>query len=97
VEAELHAFLTSALDGKKCLRSRFDGFTSREKSPDIQWVGTWVLARDILDGMGKIKFPTVVGNTGLTFRCSKHHLAPLWLARTSGTVEYTWYSDIEYS
>jgi hypothetical protein len=73
VEAVLHAFLTSALEGNKCLRSQSNGFTSREKSPDIQWV----VARDILEGMGKRKIPTIVGYTGLIFRYSKHNLAPL--------------------
>jgi hypothetical protein len=67
-DAVFHAFLTLALDGNKCLRSQSDGFTSSEKSPDIQWIGTWVLATDILDRMGKRKIPTVVVNTGLLFR-----------------------------
>jgi hypothetical protein len=75
-EVVLHAFFTLALDGNKCLRSQSDGFTSKENFPDIWWVGTWVVARNILDGMGKRKIPTVVGNTSLIFSYSKHHLAP---------------------
>jgi hypothetical protein len=38
------------------------------KNPDIQWVGTWVVAGDILDGMGKRKIPTFMRNTELIFR-----------------------------
>jgi hypothetical protein len=68
VEAVLHPFLTSALDGNKCLHSQSDGFPSTEKSPDAQWVGSWVLPRDILDGMENRKILTVVGNAGLIFR-----------------------------
>jgi hypothetical protein len=36
---QLHAFLTSALDGGGRLVSRLDRFISREKAPGIHWIG----------------------------------------------------------
>jgi hypothetical protein len=64
VEAILHAFLTSVLDGKKCLLSQPGRFSSKEKVPDIQWV----VSSDILDGKGKRKISTAMGKTRLSFR-----------------------------
>jgi hypothetical protein len=40
-EVELHALLTSALDGDESA-SRPGSFTSREKAPGTQWIEGWV-------------------------------------------------------
>jgi hypothetical protein len=42
VEAKLHAFLTSALDGSEWSASRPGRFTPRERVPGTNWIGGWV-------------------------------------------------------
>jgi len=46
VEVQLHAFLTSALDGGELSASRPGRFT-----PDIHWIGRCVVSTDGLDAM----------------------------------------------
>jgi hypothetical protein len=55
VEVELHAFLTSTLDGGECSASRPGRFTSREKLPGTNWIGGWVGPRTGLDAVVKRK------------------------------------------
>jgi len=42
MEVQLHAFLTSALDGGTLSASRSGCFTPRETAPDTYWTGGWV-------------------------------------------------------
>jgi hypothetical protein len=42
VEVQLHALLTSALDGGEWSLSRPDRFTPRERALGIYWIGCWV-------------------------------------------------------
>jgi hypothetical protein len=41
VEAKLHAFLTSVLDGGEYTGSRTGCFTPGEKNPDTRWICGW--------------------------------------------------------
>jgi hypothetical protein len=58
VEAQLHVFLTSALDGCEWSVSRPGRFTPRERAPGTHWIGGWVGPRAILDAMVKRKLPS---------------------------------------
>jgi hypothetical protein len=51
--------LTSALDGGVWSASRPGRFTSREKAPDIHWIGGWVGPRAVLDAVVKRKIPSL--------------------------------------
>jgi hypothetical protein len=42
VEVQLHAYLTSALDGGEWVASRYDGFNRGERVPGTHWIGSWV-------------------------------------------------------
>jgi len=42
VEVQLHAFLTSALDGGEWSVSRPGRFTPRKRAPGAHWIGGWV-------------------------------------------------------
>jgi hypothetical protein len=55
VEVELHAFLTSALDGDEWSTSRPGRFTPRERAPRTHWIGCWVGPRSVLDTVVKRK------------------------------------------
>jgi len=45
VEVQLHTFLISAVDGGKWSVSHTGHFTLRERTPDIHWIGGWVLSK----------------------------------------------------
>jgi hypothetical protein len=49
VEAYIHAFLTSALDGGEWSASRLGRFAPRERAPGTHWTGGWVGSRAGLD------------------------------------------------
>jgi hypothetical protein len=53
VEVQLHAFLTSALDGGEWSASRPGCFTPKERSPGTHWIGGWVCPRALLDAVMK--------------------------------------------
>jgi len=53
VEVQLHAFLTSALDGCGWSASRCGRFTRRERAPGTHWIGGWVGSRTALDRVVK--------------------------------------------
>jgi hypothetical protein len=55
VEVQLHAFLTSALDGGEWSASRPGRFTPREKAPFTHWIGGSVGPRADLDAVVKRK------------------------------------------
>jgi hypothetical protein len=59
VEVQLHAFLTSELDGGEWSASRPGRFTPRERAPGTHWIGGWVGPRADLDAvaMKKISIP----------------------------------------
>jgi hypothetical protein len=59
VEVQLHAFLTSALDGGEWSASRPGLFTSRERTPGTRWIGGWVGPRAGLDAVVKRKIPSL--------------------------------------
>jgi hypothetical protein len=42
VEVQIHAFLTSALDGGELSASRPGSFKPRERVPSNHWIGGWV-------------------------------------------------------
>jgi hypothetical protein len=58
VEVQLHASLTSALDGGEWLASRPDSFTPRERASGTHWIGGWVGPRALLDAVVKRKIPS---------------------------------------
>jgi hypothetical protein len=58
VEVQLHAFLTSALQGGKWSASRPGRFTSREIAAGIHWIGGWVGPRAGLDAVVNRKIPS---------------------------------------
>jgi hypothetical protein len=58
VEIQLHAFLTSALDGGERSASRPGLFTPRGRAPDTHWIGGWVGPRAVLDAVVKRKIPS---------------------------------------
>jgi hypothetical protein len=53
VEALLHAFLTSALDGGEWSASRPARFTPRERATGTHWTGGWLDPRAELDAVAK--------------------------------------------
>jgi hypothetical protein len=55
VDVQLHAFLTSALDGGEWSASRPGRFTHREGTPGTHWIGGWVGPRAVLDAVVKRK------------------------------------------
>jgi hypothetical protein len=55
MEVQLHAFLTSALDGSEWSASRPDRFTPRKRVPGTHWTGGWVGPRAVLDAVMKKK------------------------------------------
>jgi hypothetical protein len=57
VEVQLHAFLTSALDGGELLASRPGRFTPRERTPLTHFIGGWVDPRAGLNVVVIRKFP----------------------------------------
>jgi hypothetical protein len=58
VEVQLHAFLTSALDGGEWSASRSGRFTPREGTPGTHWIEGWVSPRAVLDAVVKRKTPS---------------------------------------
>jgi hypothetical protein len=61
VEVQLHACLTSALDGDEWSASRPGRLTPRKRAPGIHWIGGWVGPRAVLGTMVKRKFPSPRG------------------------------------
>jgi hypothetical protein len=59
VEIQLHAFLTSALDGGEWSASRPGRFTPRERAPGTHWIGGRVGSRAVLDTVVKRKIPSL--------------------------------------
>jgi hypothetical protein len=57
VEAQLHTFLTSALDGGEWSASRPGRFTPRESAPGASGMGGWVGPRACLDTVVKSSQP----------------------------------------
>jgi hypothetical protein len=57
MKVQLHAFLTSALDGCECLASCSGRFTTTERAPGTHWIGGWVGPRAVLDAVVKRKIP----------------------------------------
>jgi hypothetical protein len=55
VEVQLHAFLTSAVDGDDWSASRPGRFTPGERIPGNHWIGSWVGLRIGLDTVPKRK------------------------------------------
>jgi hypothetical protein len=52
---QLHAFLTTALDGDEWSGSRSGRFTHRERAPGTHWIGGWVSPKADMDEVtGKI-------------------------------------------
>jgi hypothetical protein len=43
---QLHAFLTSAVDGGEWSASRPGRFIPRERAPGTQWIGSWLRSFD---------------------------------------------------
>jgi hypothetical protein len=58
VEVQLHAFLTSELDGGEWLASRSGRFTARERAPGTHLLGGWVGPRAVLGTVVKRKTPS---------------------------------------
>jgi hypothetical protein len=58
VEAYLHSYLTSALDGGEWWASRPGRFSPRERAPGTYWIGGWVGPRAVLDAVVKRKIPS---------------------------------------
>jgi hypothetical protein len=59
VEIQLHAFLTSALDGSEWSASCPGHFIPRERTPGTIWIGDWVGPRAVLDAVVKRKIPSL--------------------------------------
>jgi hypothetical protein len=53
VEIQLHAFLTSALDGGEWSASPTGCFTPRETAPGTHWIGGWVGRIAAVDAVAK--------------------------------------------
>jgi hypothetical protein len=58
MEIQLHAFLTSALDGVEWIASRPGRFTPRERAPGTHSIEVWVGPRASLDAVVKREIPT---------------------------------------
>jgi hypothetical protein len=67
MEVQLHAFLTSALDGGDWSASRPDLFTAGKRIPGTHWVGGWVGQSADLEAVAKreIPFPAPAGKSKL--------------------------------
>jgi hypothetical protein len=70
VEVQLHAFLTSALDGGEWSASCPGRFTPSETAPSTHWIGGWVGHRAVLDAVVKREISTPTGNGTLEPRLS---------------------------
>jgi hypothetical protein len=57
VEVQLHALVTSAMDGDERLASHPGRFTPRERVPRTHWTRGWVGRRASLDAVAKRKIP----------------------------------------
>jgi hypothetical protein len=55
IEAQLHAFSTSPLDGGELSASWTGRFTPKESAPDIHWTGTWAGRRAGMDAVARWK------------------------------------------
>jgi hypothetical protein len=60
VEAQLRAFLISAVDGGEWSASGPSRFTPRERAPGTHWIGGWLGPRAILDAVMKRKIPSTI-------------------------------------
>jgi len=60
VEAWIHAFLASGLDGGEWSASLPGHFTSRERTPGSLWEGDWVVPRAVLDAVVKGRRPVEI-------------------------------------
>jgi len=65
VEIQLHSFLISALNGSEWSASRPGSTTSRERAPDIHWIGGLAGPTAVLDAVTKRKNPCRESNPGL--------------------------------
>jgi hypothetical protein len=63
MEVQLHAFLTSAVDGSEWSASRPGRFTLRERTPDTHWIGGYVGPRAGLDAVVRRKIPSPYRNS----------------------------------
>jgi hypothetical protein len=70
VEVQLHAFLTSAIDGGVWSASHPGRFTPKERAPCTHWIGG-LGPRAGVDTVAKKKFPAPVGNRTLEPRSSR--------------------------
>jgi len=57
VEVQLHAFLTSALDGDELSASRAGLFTAPERTHSTHWTGRWVGPGASMDAVVRTKIP----------------------------------------
>jgi hypothetical protein len=70
VEVQIHAFLTSALDGGEWSASQPGHFNRRERAHGTHWIGDWVGPRAVLDTVAKRKIPSPAGNRTIQTRSS---------------------------
>jgi hypothetical protein len=59
VEVQLHASLTSALNGGEWSASRPGRFIPSERARGTQWIGGWVGSRAFLDAVVRRKIPSL--------------------------------------
>jgi len=60
MEVQLHAFLSSALDGGEWSASHSGRFTYGVRDPGSRWIGSWVRRRAGLDAVAKRKNPIIL-------------------------------------
>jgi hypothetical protein len=65
VEVQIHAFLTSAIDGGEWSALRPVRFITTERATSTHWTGGWVGPRAGLDTVVKRKFPAPAGTRTL--------------------------------
>jgi hypothetical protein len=85
VEVQLHAFLTSALDGEWSA-SRPGRFTPTERALGTQWTGGWVGTRDVLNAVVKRKIPSTRRQSNPRTPIV-HPVAQIWIKNTH---DYFW-------
>jgi hypothetical protein len=88
VEVQLHAFLTSALDGGEWSRSRPGRFIPGERASDINWIGVWVSPRSSLERWRAEKFSVPDRKRTPVFQPSHYTNWPIIPTKHSG--EHLW-------